>query len=302
MGYVLRTNNISKIYGKRIVLDNVSIEIEQGDICGFIGPNGAGKSTLIKIIVGVATPNNGGIELFEESDMKSILEARGKIGSIIESPAFYHGFDAFTNMKIMCLFLGIKPERGFIEEKLSSVNLGEVGKKKVGNFSLGMKQRLAIAMALLKNPEFLILDEPANGLDPAGILEIRETILKLNKEKGITFLISSHILGELAKVATKYIIIRQGKIVEQIAAKDLEKKSSHVLKITVDDIARAVKIARELGGTDILVENNTITSKQLADSVKELTKRLVEEGVGINGVTTSSEDIESYLINTMGGR
>lgn len=302
MEYILRTSNISKIYNNRTVLDNISVEIEKGDICGFIGPNGAGKSTLIKIIVGVAAPSKGGIELFGKSDMKGLLEARGKIGSIIEYPAFYPGFDAYENMKTICLMLGIKADRDFINEKLREVGLYDIGKKKVKNFSLGMKQRLAIAMALLKNPEFLILDEPSNGLDPAGIMEIRETILRLNNEKGITFLISSHILGELSKVATKYIVIRNGNIVEQISANELKSKASSALKISVDNIVGAIKIAKELGGTDLIVENNTIISKILIDFIKELTRKLVEAGIGINSVTTIGNDFESYLISSMGGR
>lgn len=300
--YVLRTQNISKIYSNYPVLSNVTVEIKKGEICGFIGPNGAGKSTLIKIIAGVVAPSSGGIELFGRSDYSGLLQGRGKIGSIIESPAFYPNFNAYENMKSICLFLGIKADMNFIKEKLRDVGLSNVGTKKIKNYSLGMKQRLGIAMALLKDPEFMILDEPSNGLDPAGIMEIREAILRLNREKGITFLISSHILGELARVATKYIIIRKGKIVEQVLAEDLKNKGSAVLKISVDNLVKALQIVKELGGVDATVNNNTISSSLLANSAQLVTKKLIDAEINISSITSNSEDNESYLIKLMEGR
>lgn len=300
--FVLRTENICKTYGKAAVLKNITVNIKKGEICGFIGPNGAGKSTLIKIIAGVAMPTSGGIELFGKSDSQGILEGRGKIGSIIENPAFYPGFSAFENMKSMSLFLGLNLKPEIINEKLAQVGLSSVGKKKVRNYSLGMKQRLGIAMALLKEPQFMILDEPSNGLDPSGIIEVRETILRLNREKGITFLISSHIIGELSRVATKYLIIKNGEIIEQVSSDDIKLKSKTKLKVSVDNVVKALQIIKELGGTDATVEYNTITSALLSDSVQLVTKKLIEAEINISSIASAAEDNEAYLVSLMQGR
>lgn len=297
--FILRTDNISKKYGGRYVLNNICINIKQGEICGFIGPNGAGKSTLIKIVMGIASPTSGGIEIFGQSDYKSILSARDKIGCIIENPSLYPNFDAYANIKAACLFLGINYTQEFANEKLELVGLNEVGNKKAKNYSLGMKQRLAIALALLKDPEFLILDEPTNGLDPKGIMEIRETVLRLNREKGITFLICSHILLELSKVVTKYVIISRGNIIEEITADEISKKSQSVLAVVVDNVVKAIEVLKTLGGTDVMVENNKLSSKILANDVKAVTKKLIEADVNITSIGVAGEDAETYLINKM---
>jgi len=297
--FVLRTDNICKQYGSKLVLNNINIDIKRGEICGFVGPNGAGKSTLIKIVMGIANPTSGGLELFEQSDYKNILTARDRIGCIIENPSLYPNFDAYANIKATCLFLGIKYTKEFADEKLALVGLLDVGTKKAKNYSLGMKQRLAIALALLREPEFLILDEPTNGLDPKGILEIRETILRLNQEKGITFLICSHILLELSKVVTKYVIINQGCIVEQISADEILKRNSSVLSVTVDNVAKAIEVLKSLGGTDVRIENQKLTSKILANDAKTVTKKLIAADINITSIGVVGEDAESYLIRKM---
>ena len=211
MSVVLKTNNLYKRYKYQFALNGVNMTINKGDIYGFVGENGSGKTTVIRLITWLISPTKGDFELFgEDSKSNGILLARKKLGAIVENPSIYLNMSARENLKMQCGLLGVKGNvEEMIKHVLSEVGLAELydNKKNAGNFSLGMRQRLGIAMALLGNPEFLILDEPMNGLDPAGIVEIRELILRLNKERGITFLISSHILTELALVATTYGII-----------------------------------------------------------------------------------------------
>ncbi|MCB6202807.1 ABC transporter ATP-binding protein [Extibacter muris] len=216
MSVILRTNHVTKRYGSRPVVSDLSMTIHKGDIYGFIGKNGAGKTTLIRMITGLAAPSDGNMLLFGKPDL---LEGRRKIGTVIESPAFYPGMTARENLIAQCRLQG--EDSAQVDEILALVGLDDTGKKKARNFSLGMRQRLAIGIALIGTPELLILDEPTNGLDPEGIKEIRELILKLNKEKDITVLISSHILGELSKFATRYGIIHQGRLIEEFTEDEL---------------------------------------------------------------------------------
>lgn len=214
---ILKTNHLTKRYGHRPVVDDVSMTIRQGDIYGFIGKNGAGKTTLIRMVAGLAAPSDGNIQLFGSSNL---LKGRGKIGTVIESPAFYPNMTARENLIAFCKLQGIH-NFSHLDGLLELVGLPDAGRKKAKNFSLGMKQRLAIAIALIGNPKFLILDEPTNGLDPEGMKEIRELILKLNRERRITVLVSSHILGELSKFATRYGIIHHGKLIEEFTEDEL---------------------------------------------------------------------------------
>ncbi|MDE6724597.1 MAG: ATP-binding cassette domain-containing protein, partial [Ruminiclostridium sp.] len=208
MEYLLTTNAVTKQYGRQRAVNAVSIHIRQGAIYGLIGRNGAGKTTLLKMISGLAAPSEGDFSLFGKTG-REVSEYMSRIGSLIENPGIYPNLSAPENLQLKCLAMGIR-KKGVIGELLETVGLGDTGKKKVRNFSLGMKQRLGIALALVGDPDLVILDEPINGLDPQGIAEIRETIFKLNKEKNITFIISSHILEELSKIATDYGIIHNG--------------------------------------------------------------------------------------------
>ena len=217
MSIILKTDQLTKKYGRRPVVENVSMTIQQGDIYGFIGKNGAGKTTLIRMVTGLAKPDNGSISLFGGQDL---LKGRMKIGTVIEFPAFYPGMTARENLIAQAKLQGIT-DFSESDNILQLVGLYEAEHKKCKNFSLGMKQRLSIALALIGEPELLILDEPTNGLDPEGIKEIRELILKLNQERHITVLISSHILGELSKFATKYGIIHHGKLIEEFTEQQL---------------------------------------------------------------------------------
>ena len=203
MTAILRTNHLTKRYNNRAVVNDLSMTIHEGDIYGFIGKNGAGKTTLIRMITGLASPSDGNILLFGSPELK---EGRSAIGTVIESPAFYPGMTARQNLIVQCKLQGIRDESQ-ADAILTLVGLDDTGHKKAKDFSLGMRQRLAIAIALIGSPRLLILDEPTNGLDPEGIKEVRELILKLNRDRKITVLISSHILGELSKFATRYGII-----------------------------------------------------------------------------------------------
>lgn len=221
MSIILKTNHLTKHYGHRAVVSDLSMTIHEGDIYGFIGKNGAGKTTLIRMIAGLAAPDEGHVLLFGKTDL---LAGRKQIGTVIESPALYPGMTARENMIAQCKFQNADLSQA--DSILKLVGLSDTGKKKAKQFSLGMKQRLAIGLALIGNPKFLLLDEPTNGLDPEGIREIRELILKLNKDRNITVLISSHILGELSKFATRYGIIHEGKLLEEFTETQLWERCS----------------------------------------------------------------------------
>lgn len=220
MESILKTTGLTKVYGGHQAVSNVSMNVHKGDIYGFIGRNGAGKTTLIRMAVGLAAPSAGSIELFGSSDLS---KGRKRIGTVIESPAVFPHMTARQNLEVQCRMMGIK-DKSVVNDTLLTVGLDPQDKKKARNFSLGMKQRLAIAIALIGSPDLLCLDEPINGLDPTGIIEIRELIQKLNEERGITVLISSHILGELSKLATRFGIIENGMLIQEFTAEELLKK------------------------------------------------------------------------------
>ena len=299
MEYALRTKNLSKKFSKKLTVDSVNINIMKGDIYGLIGKNGAGKTTLIRTIVGLAAPTAGEIELFESTDLK---KQRYKIGTVIESPAVYPNFTAKQNLIAQQKLFG-KTDINEINQILEIVGLADTGKKKAKNFSLGMKQRLAIAISLIGNPEFLVLDEPINGLDPAGIKDVRDLILKLNKENNITVLISSHILGELAKIATRYGVICNGKLVDEFTPQELQSRVRKCLAINVDNTELSSKIIEE----NLNTNNYEIKSDKLIylyDNIDEPSKvntLLVTNGVIVNSINTIGDDYEPYLIKLMEG-
>ena len=304
MSVVLKTDNLYKRYKYQFALNGVNMTINKGDIYGFVGENGSGKTTVIRLITGLISPTSGHFELFgEDSRSKGILNARKKIGTIVETPSIYLNMPAKDNLKMQCGLLGVKDN----VEEMSKRVLGEVGlsdlydnKKNAGNFSLGMRQRLGIAMALLGEPEFLILDEPMNGLDPAGIVEIRELILKLNKERGITFLISSHILTELSLVATTYGIISKGKIIKEISAEELKNvKGTYVLLKAEDRDALIDLISRTEFVKDAQVLDDCV--KIVTDKVTPLLKTVLNGGVVLKEVKTHTFDIEEYYMSLVGG-
>ncbi|MDI9215723.1 MULTISPECIES: ABC transporter ATP-binding protein [Clostridium] len=298
MGLVLQTDSLTKKYGKQIAVNKVNINVEKGDIYGLIGKNGAGKTTIMKMVCGLISQNQGDIKLFESSNLK---KGRKRIGTIIEQPALYPNMTAKENLIYYDKLLGIT-DYGNVEEVLALVGLEDTGKKKTKSFSMGMKQRLSIAISLIGNPDFLILDEPINGLDPSGIKEIRELLLKLNCENGITIFISSHILGELAKIATKYGIIKKGVLIDEFSAKELEKRCKKCISLVVNNSEKAVYIIKNtIKSTDYKVlEEGKICIYDCLDIPEQINKALVENNVLVSGLTLEGNDVEAYFIKMMG--
>lgn len=299
---VLKTYNISKKYGNQVSNDKISITIKKGEIYGLIGKNGAGKTTLFRIITGLSHKSSGNLEMFGKSEEKDLNTARTMIGSLIESPAFYKNMTARENLEVSRLVRNIAGKE-CIDEVLELVGLADTNKKKVKNFSLGMRQRLGIANALLGNPKLLILDEPINGLDPMGIVEIRELLKKINKEKDVTILISSHILGELSELATNYGIINNGRLVEEISVKELKEKCRQYIEVIVDNPAKASTILeKELLITDYeVLENNRIKIFSNLDSSGLINGTLSKNKVVVQKINLKGENLEEYFINKVGG-
>ena len=276
--------------------------IKKGDIYGFIGQNGAGKTTLIRLITGLIHKSGGEIELLGANEENELNKARTMVGSLIEFPSLYTNMTARENLEVSRLVRNI-PGKKCIDEVLELVGLKDVEKKKVKNFSLGMRQRLGIANALMGNPKLLILDEPINGLDPMGIVEIRELLKKINKEKDMTILISSHILSELSELATTYGIISNGKLIEEITAKQLSEKCRQYIDLKVDDTARAViLLERELGISDYeVLEDSNIKVFSNLDNVGEVNSLLSRSGIIVESISVKGENLEEYFMNKVGG-
>ena len=299
---VLKIYNITKKYGEQLAVDNVNMTIKKGDIYGFIGQNGAGKTTLIRLITGLIHKSGGEIELLGANEENELNKARTMVGSLIETPSFYTNMTARENLEVSRLVRNI-PGKKCIDEVLELVGLKDVEKKKVKNFSLGMRQRLGIANTLMGNPKLLILDEPINGLDPMGIVEIRELLKKINKEKDMTILISSHILSELSELATTYGIISNGKLIEEITAKQLSEKCRQYIDLKVDDTARAViLLERELGISDYeVLEDSNIKVFSNLDNVGEINSLLSRSGIIVESISVKGENLEEYFMNKVGG-
>lgn len=296
MEYIIETEGLTKRYGKRLCVNNISIHIAKGDIYGFIGRNGAGKTTAMRLILGLARPTSGKIKLFNSDDLNA---QRKKIGSLIEAPGLYKRCSALENMKRFSILYGGDDKE--IEELLSFVGLNGVGNKKVGQFSLGMKQRLGIAIALLGNPEVLILDEPVNGLDPAGIKEVRDLLLKLNKEKNVTIMISSHLLDELAKITTKYGIISNGVLVEEIDAPKLMERCKNNIVISCDRLQEAKELLEsELKLTNISIVNDKLHIVDEIESTDEINTLLVKNDFKVHEITINKNSFEDYFIERLG--
>lgn len=303
MEYVLQASVLTKSYRKNRVLNGVSMNIQRGDIYGFVGENGSGKTTVIRIITGLIYAEGGEFSLFGvKSTDPAILSARSRMGAIVESPSIYLNMSAKENLLMQSGILGIKDENK-CKDILNTVGLGELWdtKKHAGDFSLGMRQRLGIAMALLGDPEFIILDEPMNGLDPAGIVEVRELILHLNRNKGITFLISSHILTELALVATRYGIISRGRLMQEISAAELERVCSHntVIKSTNRDaLVSLLSTDFDSSIMEVLDDGVCIDGDINLNAVLG---KIINAGITITAVNTHRSSIEEYYLAMMGG-
>ena len=302
MNVVLKTNNLTKRYKELKALDDVSLTIYEGDIYGFVGENGAGKTTLIRAVSGLIFPSSGTYELggidYKDSE---IAKVREKMAAIVESPALYLNMSAYDNMMMQAELIGDVDAKE-IDEILNDVGLGYLinSKKKAKNFSLGMKQRLAIAMALLNKPKFLILDEPMNGLDPEGIIEVRNLILKLNKADKITFLISSHILDELAKVCTRYGFIHKGKLIQEISARDIDVVSEEHLKIKVNDNQKGYELLKkDYEKVELREDYLYVFGKYEVNAIIE---KLHKEKLIILEISTIKPSIEDIYLKVIGGK
>lgn len=293
--YYLQTTMLSKKYGKTYAVDKVNLHVKKGDIYGLIGPNGAGKTTLMKMIAGFAAPTEGEISLFSEGD------GQRRIGALIENPGLYGELNAFDNMRLKAVAMGVY-DRKTILELIDFVGLGKDLKKKTKHYSLGMKQRLGIALALIGNPDILILDEPINGLDPQGITEVRELILKLNAQQGMTILISSHILEELGKVATAFGIISKGKMIMELSREELQKRCQEKVQIVTTNSPAAVNVLENMGITKYtVVSADTIYVYECTGQIDEIAKALVERGVSIRQINILGTSLEEFFLNAIGG-
>lgn len=300
MEYVLRTNALSKNYVAFKALNELTMNVPKGAIYGFVGKNGAGKTTLIRIICGLQEPLSGEYTLYGRKNIdKEIVKLRRRMGAVIETPSIYLDMTAEDNLKQQYRILGLPSFDGLFDI-LRLVGIDNTGKKKAKNFSLGMRQRLGIAMALVGNPDFLVLDEPVNGLDPQGIIEIRELILKLNREQQITIMISSHILDELSKIATHYGFIDNGCIVKEISADELEAACRKCIRLEVSDVRILARVLDEMQ-----IEYN-ILSDTMADvfakiSISKLAIALLKENCEVISMNEHDESLESYFIGLVGG-
>ncbi|MBR4993049.1 MAG: ATP-binding cassette domain-containing protein [Lachnospiraceae bacterium] len=292
--YLLETNMLTKKYGGKTVVDKVNLHIKKGDIYGLIGPNGAGKTTIMKMIAGFATPNEGEVSLFTERDRTK------RIGALIEEPGMIASFNAFDNLKLKALAMGVYDKQNILDI-LKLVGLAN-DKKKVGHYSLGMKQRLGIALALIGHPDFLILDEPINGLDPEGILEIRELIIKLNREQNITIMISSHILEELSKVATTFGIITNGKLIKELTEFELKNESEEKIEIVTPDTGLASSVLENEGIVDYTVVGvDKIHVYGNDKAIADINKLLVRNDVNVSEIHVIGSSLESFYLSCVNG-
>ncbi|AJD32982.1 ABC transporter ATP-binding protein [Clostridium sporogenes] len=302
MENILQTYNLTRKYGTTAVVDNINMNIKKGEIYGFLGRNGAGKTTTLRMIMGLISPTKGEYELFGKK--MGDREVFGRIGAIIETPGFYPNLTARENLDIHRRLMGI-PNKEYVDEALQIVGLTnyDIKKKKVKKYSLGMKQRLGVARALLHKPELLILDEPTNGLDPVGIKEMRETLLDLNKKKEITILVSSHILGEIQQLATKIGIIHNGKLLEEIDYKSFEKKNRHYINLRVNNDKKAITILeKSMNIRDYeVIEPNKIRIYEMLDKSNDVAKKMISEGIDVYEVNVMNDTLEDYFVRLTGG-
>lgn len=300
MEYVLETKELTKKYGKFCALNRLSMHVPKGAVYGFVGKNGAGKTTLIRLICGLQTSSEGSFRLYGADDSsKEIVKSRKRMGAVVETPSVYLDMTAEENLKEQYRILGLPSFEG-LSELLELVGLSHTGRKKVKNFSLGMKQRLGIAVALAGDPDFLVLDEPVNGLDPQGMIEMRELLLKLNRERQMTLLISSHILEELSKLATHYGFIDRGRMIREMSAKELEAACRKCMKVEVTD-TKALARVLDAKKTEykIYSENSAEIFGKL--NISKLALALAEENCELLSVQEKDESLESFFMSLVGG-
>ena len=298
--YAIETSGLCKKYGTKNVVNNLNLKVPKGAIYGFIGRNGAGKSTTQKMVCGLINSTEGEVSLFGKP--LNDIETRSKIGTLIEQPGLYPGMSALENVVLQGYSIGVENPQKMAFEALETVGLAKSAKKKAKNLSLGMKQRLGLAIAMLGNPELLVLDEPINGLDPEGIVQLRQVIEYLHSEKGVTFFMSSHILGELSKIATHYGIIKDGELVEQMSAEELAGKRKDYMHVNVNDANGAIITLKEQ--LDIpefeIVSDNELHLFGYSDT-KAINRLLALNDYEVEEIFLHQQDLEEYFVDLMGG-
>ena len=300
MNYLIETKQLTKRYGSYKAVNEVNLHLEKGAIYGFIGRNGAGKTTFLKMICGMAAPTSGEITLLGKKG-KELSEVMNRVGTLIEAPGIYPNMSAYDNIRLKCKAAGInKPN--YIEPIIELIGLTKAGKKNAGCFSLGMKQRLGIGLALVGEPDLLILDEPINGLDPQGIAEVRDTIQRLQKERNMTICISSHILEELSKIATDYGIIHNGSLLQELTREELMKKCSERIELTLDNPKQAVPVLDDMGFSSyqVIDKEHIHIFERLGESAS-LNMELAKAGIPGKGISITSEELENYFLRLTGG-
>ncbi len=299
METVLSTSNLTKSFGTTVAADNVCITVNRGDVYGLIGRNGAGKTTILKMIGGFIRPTKGAFSLFGKENTE-ITDELKKVGTLIESPGLHTSLSAYSNIEMKCICAGIKYDEKYIMDLLELVGLASVAKKKSGGFSLGMKQRLGIALALVGEPELLVLDEPINGLDPQGIAEVREILVRLHRERKITIIISSHILEELSKIVTVYGIIDRGRIVKEISREALEHECTDRVEILMDEAQKGAELITKLG-FDALIADGKVEVNGATDKTPEIIKALCDANLPPRTVEIKGRSIEDFYFSLVGG-
>ena len=297
MPYILQTNNLTKTIGGKDLVKNVNLHIKKGEIYGFLGPNGAGKTTVMKMITNLWKPTGGNIEIFGETLTPQSYEVLKRMGSIIEFPTFYNHMTGYENLRLHCEYMGYY-KHDSIENALDMLDLTDAAQKPVKNYSLGMKERLGIARAILCKPELLILDEPTNGLDPAGMKQIRDLLKTLCEEYGITIMVSSHILSEIESIADTIGVINHGMMINEIGMKEIEKMSLAYIELTVANPKKAAYVLSEkLGLSNFkIIENNKIRIYDQHISTQELSKAMALNDVEVTALGKQSETLEDYFL------
>ena len=293
MAYILTTDNLTKTYGDKVAAGNINIHIREGEIYGLIGRNGAGKTTIMRMISGLSSPTSGTYTYHGDKSFG--------VGVLIESPGIYANRTAFDNLKIKCIALNCY-KKEYVNELLEIVGLSDTGKKNVGSFSLGMRQRLGIALALVGDPKMIVLDEPINGLDPQGIAEVRETLERLRDKKGITIMISSHILDELGKLADSYGIINNGELIDEFTNEELVQRCGKYVTIQTDDNKRAVSVITSMGIQNVKLAGNIIRIEDNLERTAEINKKLVNSGLAVSEIHINNISLEDYYLNLTGGK
>ena len=301
MEYILETNQLTKIYGQKEAAKDINLHIKEGQIYGLIGRNGAGKTTIMRMISGLSRPTRGSYSLFGKTGL-AMHKMLKNVGVLIEHPGLYPRLSAYENLKIKCIGVGIKP-KGYVEDLLKTVGLENTDAKKgAGSYSLGMRQRLGIALALVGDPKMIILDEPINGLDPQGIAEVREMLSKLRDERGITIMISSHILDELSKIADAYGIIHEGTLLDEFSAQELHKRCGRSLILRTDDTAKTLQMLENMDIRGAVREpDGSLKIGQGMEQAKEISRAIVGAGIGLEEIYTRTMTLEDYYLGMTGG-